>query len=70
MPSKITDTYNGDFNTIKNNLNRCVDNVNSMIIDANLLSIAAVEGKLNNRADANKQTRRRFRKIIEGLIRH
>jgi methyl-accepting chemotaxis protein len=66
MPSKITDTYNGDFNTIKNNLNRCVDNVNSMIIDANLLSIAAVEGKLNNRADANKHEGD-FRKIIEGV---
>ncbi len=25
IPSKITDTYNGDFNTIKNNLNQCID---------------------------------------------
>ena len=25
IPPKITDTYNGDFNTIKNNLNTCID---------------------------------------------
>ncbi|MGO9892630.1 MAG: hypothetical protein ACLPX8_00250, partial [Bryobacteraceae bacterium] len=28
IPSKISDTYNGDFNTIKNNLNSCIDNIN------------------------------------------
>ncbi len=25
IPAKITDNYNGDFNTIKNNLNTCID---------------------------------------------
>ena len=25
IPPKITDTYNGDFNEIKNNLNNCID---------------------------------------------
>ena len=25
IPPKITDTYNGDFNEIKNNLNACID---------------------------------------------
>ena len=25
IPPKITDTYNGDFNEIKNNLNVCID---------------------------------------------
>ena len=29
IPSKISDTYNGDFNTIKNNLNNCIDNINA-----------------------------------------
>jgi methyl-accepting chemotaxis protein len=28
IPPKITDAYQGDFNTIKDNLNRCVDTVN------------------------------------------
>jgi methyl-accepting chemotaxis protein len=29
IPAKITDTYNGDFNVIKNNLNTCIDAVNA-----------------------------------------
>ncbi|MGZ4957587.1 MAG: PAS domain-containing protein, partial [Methylobacter sp.] len=30
IPAKITDTYNGDFNTIKDNLNFCIDELNSL----------------------------------------
>ena len=59
IPSKISDTYNGDFNTIKNNLNNCIDNINALVADANMLAKAAVEGKLATRADA-VQTRRRL----------
>ena len=59
IPSKISDTYNGDFNTIKNNLNNCIDNINALVADANVLAKAAVEGKLATRADAD-QTRRRL----------
>jgi methyl-accepting chemotaxis protein len=51
---RITDNYNGDFNEIKNNLNGCIDAVNSLVADANLLAKAAVEGKLATRADASK----------------
>lgn len=66
IPPKITDTYHGDFNTIKNNLNQCIDAVNALIMDANHLSQAAVKGKLSTRADASKHNGD-FRKIIEGL---
>ncbi|MGO9095623.1 MAG: methyl-accepting chemotaxis protein, partial [Bryobacteraceae bacterium] len=45
LPPKITDTYNGDFNEIKNNLNNCIDNINALVADAGLLGKAAVEGK-------------------------
>jgi len=31
IPQKITETYNGDFNTIKNNLNILVDSNNEII---------------------------------------
>jgi methyl-accepting chemotaxis protein len=31
IPPKITDTYNGDFNEIKNNLNTCIDSINSVV---------------------------------------
>jgi hypothetical protein len=54
IPAKITDNYNGDFNTIKNNLNQCIEAVNMLVADAVMLAKAAVEGKLTTRADATK----------------
>ncbi len=66
IPNKITDKYNGDFNEIKNNLNVCIDAVNLLVNDANILSKAAVEGKLATRADATKH-QGDFRKIVQGV---
>jgi len=66
IPGKITDEYKGDFNSIKNNLNTCIDAVNKLIADANMLSEAAVQGNLSARADAAKHGGD-FRKIIEGV---
>ena len=66
IPQKITDSYNGDFNEIKNNLNQCVDAVNMLVADANMLSNAAVQGKLATRADAGKHGGD-FRKIVQGV---
>jgi methyl-accepting chemotaxis protein len=66
IPPKITDSYNGDFNEIKNNLNTCIDAVNAMVADGVLLTKAAVEGKLATRADATKH-RGDFRKVVEGV---
>jgi methyl-accepting chemotaxis protein len=66
IPAKITDTYNGDFNEIKNNLNQAIDAVSTLVADANMLSRAAVEGKLATRADATKH-QGDFRKIVQGV---
>ena len=66
IPPKITDNYNGDFNTIKNNLNTCVEAVNALVVDAAMLSKAAVDGKLATRADATKH-QGDFRKIVQGV---
>ena len=66
IPPKITDNYNGDFNAIKNNLNLAIDNVNALTTDALMLSKAAVEGKLDTRADATKH-QGDYRKIVEGV---
>lgn len=66
IPSKITDTYNGDFNSIKDNLNTCIDAVNRLIVDADMLADAAVNGRLDTRADASKHGGD-FRKIIQGV---
>ncbi|MBS1212929.1 MAG: methyl-accepting chemotaxis protein, partial [Proteobacteria bacterium] len=66
IPPKITDTYNGDFNVVKNNLNAAIDNVNALVADANMLAQAAVAGKLATRADASKH-QGDYRKIVEGV---
>ncbi len=66
IPPVITDAYNGDFNEIKNNLNTCIGAVNALVADANLLSQAAVDGKLATRADATKH-QGDYRKIVEGV---
>ena len=66
IPEKITDTYNGDFNTIKNNLNQCIDAVNALTGDAVMLAKAGIEGKLATRADATKH-QGDFRKIVQGV---
>ena len=38
IPAKITDSYNGDFNEIKNNLNQCIDALSGLISDMNHMS--------------------------------
>ena len=66
IPPKITDSYSGDYNIIKNNLNACIDAVNNLVADANMLSAAAVAGKLETRADADKH-QGDFRKVVAGV---
>jgi len=66
IPPKITDNYNGDFNEIKNNLNLCIDSINALTSDTDILINAAVEGKLDTRADASKH-HGDYRKIVEGV---
>jgi methyl-accepting chemotaxis protein len=66
VPNKITETYQGDFNEIKNNLNSCIDAINFLIADADMLAKAALEGKLSTRADASKHEGD-FKKIIDGV---
>ncbi len=54
IPPKIVDTYHGDFNEIKNNLNACIDVMNGLLSETDRLINATVEGKLSTRGDAGK----------------
>ncbi|HPP78145.1 methyl-accepting chemotaxis protein, partial [Methanospirillum sp.] len=51
IPPKITEEYKGDFNEIKNNLNALIDVVHMRNDDIKMLIDAALQGKLDVRAD-------------------
>uniref|UniRef100_UPI0011AED06F HAMP domain-containing protein n=1 Tax=Macromonas bipunctata TaxID=183670 RepID=UPI0011AED06F len=51
IPPKITDSYNGDFNTIKNNLNTCIDALNGLIADMGHMSKEHNAGDIDVRID-------------------
>ncbi|MCU0861397.1 MAG: PAS domain-containing protein, partial [Methanomassiliicoccales archaeon] len=66
IPKPIKKEYAGEFNDIKNNLNSCIEAINAMIADVDLLASAGVEGNLSTRADESKH-RGDFAKIIKGM---
>ncbi|MDX8550142.1 methyl-accepting chemotaxis protein, partial [Methanospirillum purgamenti] len=54
IPPKITEEYHGDFNEIKNNLNALIDVVHMRNDDIKMLINAAIDGKLDVRADPSR----------------
>jgi len=54
IPAKITDDYQGEFGEIKTNLNNLIDAQNMRNHDLEMLIQAALEGKLDTRADTRK----------------
>jgi methyl-accepting chemotaxis protein len=54
IPPKITDTYNGDFNEIKNNLNACIDTMSGLLRETDTLIKATQDGKLQTRGNAQQ----------------
>jgi methyl-accepting chemotaxis protein len=66
IPEPITDNFNGDFNEIKNNLNKCIEAVNYLVEDSLMLSEAGIAGQLGIRADISKHEGD-FRKIVSGV---
>jgi len=52
IPPRITDTYYGDFNEVKINLNNCIDNMNNLLQQAHDVARACAAGDLEKRADA------------------
>jgi methyl-accepting chemotaxis protein len=66
IPPKIIETYRGDFNDIKDNLNRCIGAIQHLTDDAQGLIGAAVEGRLNYRADDTRHEGE-YASIISGV---
>ncbi len=66
IPAPITEEYFGDFDTIKNNINTCIEAVNLLVEDINSMSMMAIEGQLSHRADARGHSGD-FAKVVEGV---
>ncbi|MGE5372146.1 MAG: methyl-accepting chemotaxis protein [Solirubrobacterales bacterium] len=56
IPPKITDTYYGDYNEIKNNLNNCIDSMNGLLSETCTMIQAVEDGKLDVRGNAAQFT--------------
>ncbi len=54
IPPVITDEYKGDFNEIKNNLNQCIDVMNGLLSETDMLIKATQNGQLDKRGNASK----------------
>ncbi|NLS91876.1 MAG: hypothetical protein GXX96_06805 [Planctomycetaceae bacterium] len=54
IPEKITDSYNGDFNEVKNNLNGCIDALNALADDLGATIESQQAGDLEARCDASR----------------
>jgi methyl-accepting chemotaxis protein len=66
IPSKITDSYEGDFNDIKNNLNECIDAIGILVAETGVAINAAREGKLAQRCNPDN-TKGVYRKVLRGI---
>lgn len=66
IPAEISDTYYGDFNEVKNNLNTCIKAIHLLVEDAGYLTAAAIRGELSTRADPTRHNGD-FRRVVEGV---
>jgi methyl-accepting chemotaxis protein len=68
VPAPIADSYRGDFQVLRDDVNRCIASVNALVADAATLARGGAEGKLSARADASRH-HGDFRKVVEGINR-
>ncbi len=66
IPPKIEKEFMGDFKELKKNMNTCIDAINMLIKDTDMLASAAQAGNLSTRADASLH-KGDFKKIVQGV---
>lgn len=66
IPPKITDTYHGDFNEIKNNLNQCIDALSGLIQAMKQMHEAQKAGDIEAKIDESK-FQGAYRQVAEGV---
>jgi methyl-accepting chemotaxis protein len=66
IPPKITDSYNGDFNQIKNNLNTCIDALGSVLAEMGRMAQQHDLGETDAVMDA-RRFQGAYRTVAEGI---
>ncbi len=66
IPPKITETYQGDFNKIKNSLNNLIDIIGGLLKETDKLINAATNGRLNERGDVSN-FQHSWKDMIQGI---
>jgi methyl-accepting chemotaxis protein len=66
IPEEITEEYNGDFNVIKDAINKMIYAISSIVNDINNISENVSAGKIDFRSDSSKYSGE-FNSIITGL---
>jgi len=66
IDNSITSDYNGEFNKLKDSLNKCILNINFLMMDTETLLRAAHDGELSKRADASTHFGE-YKKLVEGI---
>lgn len=66
IPGPISEEFKGDFAAVKENLDTCSGVLRSLLEDTSMLSVAAIAGQLDQRADLGRHWGD-FRRIVEGM---
>lgn len=66
IPPRISQTFRGDFDDLRANLNRCIDAVLALVEDSQSLAEGVSEGRLSVRADISRH-QGDFRRIVQGM---
>jgi len=66
VPPPVTEAWRGDFDLVKQSLNRCIGAVNALVDDAVHLAEAGAAGQLEARAEAGRH-QGSFRRVVEGV---
>ncbi len=54
IPEQISEEFKGDFNQIRNNLNKCIETVHALVAETIMLTECAVKGELGTRGNVEK----------------
>jgi methyl-accepting chemotaxis protein len=66
IPPRVETIYQGDFQRIRESVNRCIEAVGRLVQDASAVAEGAAQGALSMRADATHH-QGEFRRVVEGI---